>query len=74
MERDEGALLLEFESLLELPAGTVDVDADLTTLEAWDSMAEVSFMAWADETRNIVITEEMLQTSKTVGDLLRWLL
>ncbi|MBP2230502.1 acyl carrier protein [Azospirillum agricola] len=68
MDRKE--FLLALDETLELEPGTLTGDETLESLEAWDSLAVISFIALVDERLNIVVEGEKLARAKTVSDLL----
>ena len=43
------AFLRELEIILELPVNTLHGDEDLENIGAWDSLAILEFIAWADK-------------------------
>ncbi|SMH45495.1 phosphopantetheine-binding protein [Azospirillum agricola] len=68
MDRKE--FLLALDETLELEPGTLTGDETLESLEAWDSLAVISFIALVDERLNLVVEGEKLARAKTVSDLL----
>lgn len=62
--------LAALEEMLELDAGTLPPDAPLDSLEAWDSLAVISFIALVDEHFDHVVAGEDLARARTVADLL----
>lgn len=68
MERKD--FLLALDEMLELPAGTLTGVEELESLDSWDSLAVISFIALVDETMNTVVAGEKLAKAKTVDDLL----
>ncbi len=68
MDRTE--FLLALDEMLELDEGTLTGDEELESLEGWDSLAVISFIALVDEKVGVVVEGERLARAKTVGDLL----
>lgn len=62
--------LLVLDEMLELEPGTLTGSEDLESLDDWDSLAVISFIALVDEKLGIVVEGEKLASAKTVGDLL----
>jgi len=62
--------LLALDELLELDAGTLTGGEPLESLENWDSLAVISFIAMVDEKLSLVIEGAKLAKAKTVADLL----
>lgn len=67
---DRKDFLLALDEMLELPPGTLTGDETLDSLDSWDSLAVISFIALVDETLEIVVEGEKLAQAKTVNDLL----
>ncbi|AWK85495.1 phosphopantetheine-binding protein [Azospirillum thermophilum] len=67
---DRKDFLLALDEMLELDAGTLTGDEVLETLENWDSLAVISFIALVDEKLGVVLEGEKLAKAKTVSDLL----
>lgn len=61
--------LNNLEQVLEVPEGTLKGGERLITLEKWDSMAVVSFIAMADATFGVQVSPDKLAQCKTVDDL-----
>lgn len=68
MKREEFLALLE--ELIEAPKGTLKSSETLESLENWNSLAVVSFMAMADEHYGVTLGAKQIADCKTVGDLL----
>jgi acyl carrier protein len=62
--------LLSLDQLLELEPGTVKGTESLDSLESWDSLAIISFMALVDEHFGVALQARQIAESKTVGDLI----
>ena len=68
---NEKTFLTNMEELLEADAGTLRLGVELTSLEQWDSLAFVSFLAMADSKYGIKVAPSELRQCKTVGDLMK---
>jgi acyl carrier protein len=64
----------EFLSLFAETVGaepkSLTLDTELSSLEAWDSVAYLSTMTLIDEKMGVAIDPELLVESRTVGDIL----
>lgn len=67
---DRKDFLLALDEMLELDEGTLTGDEELDSLDGWDSLAVISFIALVDEKLGIVVEGEKLAKAKTVADLL----
>jgi acyl carrier protein len=68
MERKE--LLHQFEALLERPTGSLTGTEELETLEEWDSMSMMGFIALAAEHTGANLSPRQFASCRTVNDLL----
>lgn len=68
MTNDEKIALVE--DMLELEAGTLKADTELSAIGEYDSMAKLSLIVLFDEEFGKKLTGEMIRTFKTVGDIL----
>ena len=68
MDRKE--FLLALDEMLELDAGTLTGTEELDSIDSWDSLAVISFIALVDERLGHVVEGEKLVKAKTVDDLL----
>ncbi len=68
MDRKE--FLLALDEMLELDDGTLTGAEELEAIDAWDSLAVISFIALVDEKLGHVVEGEKLVKAKTVQDLL----
>lgn len=66
----QAEFLAALEEMLELDAGTLVPDATLDSLDSWDSLAVISFIALVDEHFDRVVAGEDLAKAKTIADLL----
>ncbi|WP_448206561.1 acyl carrier protein [Azospirillum sp. sgz302134] len=67
---DRKDFLLALDEMLELDAGTLTGAEALDSLDNWDSLAVISFIALVDEKLGLVVAGEKLAKAKTVNDLL----
>ena len=67
---DRKDFLLALDEMLELDAGTLTGAEELESLDNWDSLAVISFIALVDEKLGLVVEGEKLAKAKTVDDLL----
>ena len=68
MTNEEKIALLE--DMLELEAGTLKPEMELTDIDEYDSMAKLSLIVLFDEECGKKLTGEDIRTFKTVGDIL----
>ncbi|KAA0685589.1 acyl carrier protein [Azospirillum brasilense] len=68
MDRKE--FLLALDEMLELDPGTLTGAEELESIDSWDSLAVISFIALVDEKLGHVVEGEKLVKAKTVDDLL----
>ena len=57
------------ESVLEMDAGTIKPDTRLDSLDAWDSVAVISFIAMADQDYQVTVPPKSISECQTVSDL-----
>lgn len=62
--------LAALEEMLEADAGSLSPGTALDSLDSWDSLAVISFIALVDEHFDHVVAGEDLAKAKTIGDLL----
>lgn len=55
--------------ILEVPAGSLTGQEKIEDLEGWNSMAMVSFIAFADEHFGKTLSPRLFSTCDTVADL-----
>ena len=55
--------------ILEMEAGELSNDTALETVDTWDSLATISFIALVDEKTGHVLAGDDLQKATTIGDL-----
>jgi acyl carrier protein len=67
LKRNEFLLLLD--ELLELEPGTVKGSETLDSLESWNSLAVISFMALVDEHFGVSLQLRQIAACTTVADL-----
>lgn len=63
-------MLILLDEILELDAGTLKGDELLEGLNAWDSIANISFIAMVDEKYGKIISPAALRNAQTVNDLI----
>jgi len=68
---DERTFLADMEELLEVDVGALTSQTELASIEQWDSLAFVSFLAMADSKYGIKVAPSELRQCKTVGDLMK---
>lgn len=68
MTNEEKIALLE--DMLELEAGTLTSETELTSVDEYDSMAKLSLIVLFDEECGKKLTGEEIRSFKTVGDIL----
>ena len=68
MTNEEKIALLE--DMLELEAGTLTPETELTSVDEYDSMAKLSLIVLFDEECGKKLTGEEIRTFKKVGDIL----
>jgi Phosphopantetheine attachment site len=62
--------LRELERQMELPEASLNLEAPLASLEGWDSMAALLFIALADEKVGVVVSGDQVGKARTLSDLL----
>lgn len=62
--------LLALDEMLELDPGTLNGDETLESIDNWDSLAVISFIAMVDEKLGTVVEGQKLAKAGTVADLL----
>ncbi len=67
---DRKDFLLALDEMLELDPGTLTGEEALESLDSWDSLAVISFIALVDEKTGVVVEGEKLAKARTVADLL----
>lgn len=67
---DRKDFLLALDEMLELDAGTLTGAEELESLDNWDSLAVISFIALVDEKLGLVVEGEKLAKARTVDDLM----
>lgn len=61
--------LQKVEELMELNAGTLTGAEELDSLQTWDSLVVLGFLAFADEQFGLLLAPGQLAEAKTVNDL-----
>ena len=67
---DRQTFLRQVDELFELPPGTLKGPEALESLENWNSMAMVSYVALVDEHFQYIISPRQFANCNTVNDLL----
>lgn len=67
---DKATFIGKIEAMLELDPGSLNEGSALAEVEAWDSLAVLSYISLADETLGKVVDAKAIGTCRTVGDLL----
>lgn len=68
---NEQEFIASMEELLEIDPGSISLTTQLDSLQEWDSLAFVSFLAMADSKYGVRITPTELHESKSVADLMK---
>ena len=63
--------LKSFDTILELPEGTLKGTEKLEDLENWNSLAMIDFIALADTNNGVKLATLQIAKSETVADLLK---
>jgi len=61
--------LAEIETIVETPSGTLSMDCQLQSLDGWDSMAVLGFIAMADASFGTDVSAIQISKCKTIADL-----
>jgi|688.fasta_scaffold2284144_1 acyl carrier protein len=69
----DNEFISELESVLELDAGSLQLDKKLAEIEVWDSLAVLSFMAMMDSNYGATVVPSKLVECVTVCDLMVFL-
>ncbi len=64
-------VISEIEQIVQQPSGTISGTERLDSLDGWDSMAMVEFIAFADERLGLTLSVECLTKCLTVHDLIK---
>jgi acyl carrier protein len=59
----------KIESILEMDAGLIQPQTRLDSLEAWDSVSVISFIAMADQDYHVNVSPTSIAECQTVEDL-----
>jgi acyl carrier protein len=68
---NEQEFIASIEELLEIDPGSISLETQLDSLEQWDSLAFVSFLALADSKYGVRVTPTELRASKSIADLMK---
>ena len=66
---DIKAFCAKLDEVLDIPAGTVQPGQALDTLESWDSVAVLAFIAMADAEYGVTVPAKDIPECRTVDDL-----
>ena len=66
---DHNAFLRNIEQILELKSGKLKGDESLESLESWDSLAVLGFIAMADKNYSASVKADDVAACKIVNDL-----
>lgn len=66
-EQEKIAML---EDMLELKAGSLSLDTQLSSIDEYDSMAKLSLIVLMDDEFGKKLTGEQIRQFKTIGDIL----
>ena len=70
---DKTAIITKIASISETEISKVNDETLLSSLESWDSLANVVFVAYAASEYGIQLTADEMFDAVTVGDLIRLL-
>jgi acyl carrier protein len=65
----EKQFLILLDELLELPSGSLDIDRRLDSLQSWDSLTIIGFIALLDEHYQKMVPSSKIRSAQTVRDL-----
>lgn len=68
---NENKFIEDVENLLEMEPGSINLNTQIKSLDKWDSLAFVSFLAVANSTYGVKVSSDNLREAKTVGDLMK---
>ena len=68
---NEQEFIASIEELLEIDPGSIGLATQLDSLEQWDSLAFVSFLALADSKYGVRVTPTELRARKSIADLMK---
>jgi acyl carrier protein len=68
---NEQEFIASIEELLEIDPGSISLATQLDSLQEWDSLAFVSFLAMADSKYGVRVTPTELHESKSMADLMK---
>ena len=71
MTQEQKIALLE--EMLELDNGSLSPEAELSSIDEYDSMAKLSLIVLMDEECNKKLTGEQIREFKTVADILNFM-
>ena len=68
---NEPEFIATMEELLETDPGSIGLATQLCSLQQWDSLAFVSFLAMADSKYAVRVTPTELRQCKSIADLMK---
>lgn len=69
-EQEKIAML---EDMLELEAGSLSMDTQLSSIDEYDSMAKLSLIVLMDDEFGKKLTGEQIRQFKTIGDIISFI-
>ena len=60
----------EFEEMLSLPQGSLTGETEMSSLEAWDSVAYLTALVLIDDKLSVRVSPELFSRARTFGDIL----
>ncbi|ELB2759613.1 acyl carrier protein [Vibrio diabolicus] len=55
--------------ILDIEMEELDMDSEFSEMESWDSLAQLSFIAMAQDEYDVNVSHEQLKNAKTFTDL-----
>jgi acyl carrier protein len=68
---DKTIFYAKLAQMLDVPPGAIHGPCELKELDAWDSLAVVSFVAMADSDYHVALPDGAIGACRTVDDLAR---
>lgn len=69
MPMDSEAFLKGFAEILKIPVSDIALSTELKSLESWDSLTVLDFMAFVDANFGGEVRPEDIESSRTINDL-----
>lgn len=67
---DQNKIIEKIEETLDIDAGTLTPETELSTLDEWDSLAKLSLIVLAADEFKKELTGEQVRSFQTVADIL----